>query len=65
VVGDGLSTHFWHDPWCGPTILRVRFRRLFHLSLQVDHKVGGVRSLGGGCLGLGFHLEEIVVCLGI
>jgi hypothetical protein len=39
VVGDGLSTHFWHDPWCGPTILRVRFRRLFQLSLQVDHKV--------------------------
>jgi len=48
VVGDGLSTHFWHDPWCGSTILIVRFRRLFHLSLQVDHKVGELGHWGGG-----------------
>jgi len=40
VIRDGLYTHFWHDPWCGPIILRVRFRRLFLLSLQVDGKVG-------------------------
>jgi hypothetical protein len=40
VIGDGLSTHFWHDPLCGPTILRVRFRRLFLLSTQVNGKVG-------------------------
>ena len=68
VVGDGLSTHFWHDPWCGSTILIVRFRRLFHLSLQVDHKVGELGHWGGGgggCLGLGFYLEETGVCLGI
>ena len=40
VIGDGLSTHFWHDPWCGPTVLRVRFRRLYLLSPKVDWKVG-------------------------
>lgn len=40
VIGDGLSTQFWHDPWCGPAILRVRFRRLYHLSLQMVGKVG-------------------------
>jgi len=32
-VGDDLSTHFWHDPWCGEALLRVRFSRLFRLSL--------------------------------
>ena len=40
VIGDGLSTYFWHDPLCGPTILRVKFRRLYNLSIQVDGKVG-------------------------
>jgi len=61
VIGDGLSTHFWHDPWCGPSILRVRFRRLFNLSLQVERKVGeighwegesgfGILSGGDRCL---------------
>jgi len=40
VIRDGLSTHFWHDLWYGPTILRVRFRRLYNLYIQVDGKVG-------------------------
>ena len=48
VVSDGLSTHFRHDLWCGPTILRVRFRRLFQLSLQVDGKVGDLGHWEGG-----------------
>ncbi|KEH41038.1 hypothetical protein MTR_1g041135 [Medicago truncatula] len=34
VIGDGLSTHFRHDLWCGMTILRVRFMQLYHLSLS-------------------------------
>lgn len=48
VVGDGLSTQFWHDPWCGSTVLRVRFSRLYHLSLQVDGLVGDLGHWEGG-----------------
>ena len=40
VIGDDHSTHFWHEPWCGEVLLRVRFSRLFRLSLQVDGRVG-------------------------
>jgi len=40
VIGNGHSTQFWHDPWCGPILLRDRFRRLFQLSLQEDGRVG-------------------------
>lgn len=34
VTRNGLSTHLWHDHLSGSTLLRVRFSRLFHLSLQ-------------------------------
>ena len=58
VIGDGLSTQFWHDPCCGPVLLRVRFSRLFRLSLQGDGMVGdlggGVRMFGVGTLGGGY-----------
>jgi len=39
VIGNGLATQFWHDPWCGKILLRLRFRRLFQLSLQQGGKV--------------------------
>lgn len=64
VIGNGFSTHFWHDPSCGPVIFRVRFRRLFQLSLQVDGKVGELGHWKGG-LGLGPYFEETSLCLGI
>ena len=28
-VGDGESTLFWHDQWCGDVALREQFSRLF------------------------------------
>ena len=33
-VGDGESTLFWHDRWCGAVALRDRFSRLFDLALN-------------------------------
>lgn len=47
VIGNGLSTQFWHDPWCGNILLRVRFRRLFQLSLQQGGVVGDLGSWVG------------------
>lgn len=44
IIGDGLSTFFWHDPWCGSTTLNVRFSGLFNLSLNKDVLVGELGS---------------------
>jgi len=63
VVRDDLSTHFWHDPWCGPTILRIRFSRLYHLSLQVDEKVGELGHWEGGA-GFGISPGEELFSFG-
>jgi len=43
VIGNGRSTLFWHDLWCGPTLLRDSFCRLFQLSVHPD---GRVENLG-------------------
>jgi len=47
VIGNGRSTQFWHDLWCGTTLLRDRFRRLFQLSLQADERVANLGSWEG------------------
>jgi hypothetical protein len=47
VIRNGLSTHFWHDPWCGNLLLRARFGRLFRLSLQQGGRVGELGSWEG------------------
>jgi hypothetical protein len=47
VIGNGLSTNFWHDSWCGKILLRTRFHRLFQLSLQQGGKVGELGNLVG------------------
>jgi len=47
VIGNGRSTQFWHDLWCGPTLLRDRFPRLFQLSFQVDGRVGDLGAWEG------------------
>lgn len=39
VVGNGKSTSFWNDCWCGPLPLSVRFKRLFELSLNKEIRV--------------------------
>ncbi|XP_039683864.1 uncharacterized protein [Medicago truncatula] len=33
-VGDGESTLFWHDRWCGEVPFRERFGRLYGLALN-------------------------------
>jgi len=65
VIGNGFSTQFWHDPWCGNSLLRVRFRRFFQLSLQQGGRVGELGAWVGGCLGVGPQVEEEYVCLGV
>jgi len=53
VIENGLSTQFWHDPWCGNILLRVRFHCLFQLSLQQEGRVGELGAWVGGCLEVG------------
>jgi len=48
VIGNGLSTQFWHDPWCGNILLRVRFHRLFQLSLEQEGRVWELGAWVGG-----------------
>ena len=40
TIGNGPSTYFWHDPWCGKVLLRLKFSRLFQLSLQQGVELG-------------------------
>ena len=34
IVGDGWNTLFWTDNWVGGVPLRIKFRRLFELSVR-------------------------------
>jgi len=36
---DGRSTNIWKDPWLGAISLRIRFPKLFQVSLQKEAKV--------------------------
>jgi len=47
MISDSLSTKFWHDLGCGSMLLRVRFSRLFHLSLQPGGRGGDLGSWEG------------------
>ena len=47
-VGDGEDTLFWHDRWCGDAPLRVRFSRLFDLTLNKSITVKDMFLLGWG-----------------
>jgi len=47
-VGDGESTLFWHDRWCGDVALRERFSRLFDLALNKSITVKDMFLLGWG-----------------
>jgi hypothetical protein len=44
VIGDGKSTSFWNDCWCGNIPLSVRFKRLYDLSLDKEISVEKVLS---------------------
>jgi hypothetical protein len=47
VVGDGKSTFFWHDIWVGDVPLKVKFPRIYDLSLYKDCSVEMMRRLIG------------------
>ncbi|KAL8529791.1 hypothetical protein ACS0TY_007014 [Phlomoides rotata] len=49
-VGNGNSTLFWHDRWSEMESLKVRFNRLFRLSLQ---KYSQIREMGQWEEGIG------------
>ncbi|KAL6582888.1 hypothetical protein OROMI_004966 [Orobanche minor] len=40
VLGDGMSTDFWFDSWAGEESLKLKFLRLFQLSLDVGSRIG-------------------------
>ena len=44
IIGDGKSTSFWNDCWCGNIPLSVRFKRLHDLSLDKEISVEKVIS---------------------
>jgi len=39
VVGDGRGTYFWHDIWVGEIPLKIKFPRLFDLSVDNECSV--------------------------
>jgi hypothetical protein len=38
-VGDGTRTRFWHDLWCGDTVLKEAFPVLFGIVREKDASV--------------------------
>lgn len=47
VLGNGRSTFFWHDIWVGDIPLKLKYPRLFDLSVDKECSVEGMRrSLG-------------------
>ena len=47
-VGNGENTCVWSDVWIGDESLRLRFPRLFDLSLCKDESVARMCQLGWG-----------------
>jgi len=45
-VGNGRTTLFWSDMWCGRVSFRVRFSRLFELSVFKGESVLAMSQLG-------------------
>ncbi|AES59935.2 hypothetical protein MTR_1g035030 [Medicago truncatula] len=50
-LGDGRNTLFWTDVWVGEVSLRVRFIRLYELSLLKGESVPSMKALGWGIEG--------------
>jgi hypothetical protein len=38
-VGDGVMTKFWHDLWCGDTVLNEAFLVLFGITRANDASI--------------------------
>jgi hypothetical protein len=47
-VGDGPRTKFWHDMWCGDTVLKEAFPVLFGIARAKDASVADNLDLLGG-----------------
>jgi hypothetical protein len=50
VVGDGRRISFWHDLWCGDTVLKVAFLVLFGIACVKDASVADNREVLGGSI---------------
>jgi hypothetical protein len=48
VVGDGTRISFWHDLWCGDTVLKVAFSGLFGIARVKDASVADNMEVLGG-----------------
>ena len=48
VVGDGARISFWHDLWCGDTVLKVAFPVLFGIACLKDASVADNMEVMGG-----------------
>ena len=46
VVGDGSDILFWFDKWVGNIPLRLKYPRLFELTVDKNCKVADMRRLG-------------------
>jgi hypothetical protein len=47
-VGDGARTKFWHDLWCGDTVLKEAFHVLFGIARVKDASIADNLELLGG-----------------
>ena len=45
-VGNGLSSSFWNDKWCGDRCFRTKYPRLYLISTQKEALVGEVLDIG-------------------
>jgi len=46
VVGDGRDTYFWYDTWLGDVPLRLKYPRLFDLTMDKECKVADMGRMG-------------------
>jgi len=49
-VGDGTRTRFWHNLWCGDTVLKEAFPVLFGIAREKDTSVAGNMEILGGSI---------------
>ena len=68
-MGNGISTLFWSDLWIGNIYLKVRFPRLFLVSIEkgsyvTDMGIWVYGWVGEWSLEMDIVVEKKVVCLG-
>ena len=50
MVGDGTRVQFWHDCWCGDTLLKEVYPELFSIAHDRNVSVAGLMSHSNGML---------------